>query len=201
MPSPAPPQELLEEQQQHEQHRQEHEEGPARCASDEAGPIDVDEGEDEEEEDNADADADVNKQATTATAAAANDADDADADDADPNNDKDSASDPDLPRSILRKIIKARLSQVAATELGPGKEFGVSKEALEALGEGAKVRERDEFFSSFLKILFSFLSHVRTQRCLLIFNFKISPGLHLVHHLDSQRSVQGSEAAGKSGKG
>ena len=46
----------------------------------------------------------------------------------------------DLPRSILRRIVKARLSEVSAQELGEGKEFGVSKEALEALGEGAKVR-------------------------------------------------------------
>ena len=45
----------------------------------------------------------------------------------------------DLPRSILRRIVKARLSEVSAQELGQGKEFGVSKEALEALGEGAKV--------------------------------------------------------------
>jgi len=143
MPSPAPAQELLEEQDQ--QHQQEPEAATARCASDEPQPIDIDDVAEQQEDD------DVEKATTAATAA--NNA--ADADDAYPDKTTSSADDPDLPRSILRKIVKARLSQVAATELGPGKEFGVSKEALEALGEGAKVREKKS--RVFLKKSFVFL--------------------------------------------
>ena len=96
---------------------------------DQAEPIDEDEQaeeeEEEEEEEPADATtaaADGDETTTTATP----------------------GLDFDLPRSILRRIVKARLNEVSAQELGEGKEFGVSKEALEALGEGAKVREKRE---------------------------------------------------------
>lgn len=142
-PSPAPSSELALEEQK------ETAVAPkisAAAESDQAEPIAVD---DDEEQEEAGGDTEVdddedNEAAGAATAAPAGDGND------EPST---AALDFDLPRSILRRIVKARLSEVAAQELGEGKEFGVSKEALEALGEGAKVKKSFEEKSD--ELLFS----------------------------------------------
>ena len=151
-PSPVPSSELAAEEQKEKAVEQTN----SAIESDQAEPIAVDEDEEAEEEAGCDADdeADEGEEGEAATTTAA------------PGSETTATAaglDFDLPRSILRRIVKARLSEVAAKELGEGKEFGVSKEALEALGEGAKVRrgkrtrrEAEFFFSFSFRNLLSF---------------------------------------------
>lgn len=155
--------------------------------SDQAEPIVVDEEEEEEEEGGAAGDAATDDD-DEATAAASGDKEDQTL----------TAVDFDLPRSILRRIVKAHLSEVTAQELGPGKEFGVSKEALEALGEGAKViteEEEVEFF--FFFFFFSVSPSFFLAHALISTLSTLQPGLHLVHHVHCQRPVQGREETGE----
>ena len=145
-PSPVPSSELAAEEQKEKAVEQT---TTSAIESDQAEPIAVDEDEEAEEEEAGGIDADeadeADEEATTTAAPGGEDTTTAAA----------AGLDFDLPRSILRRIVKALLSEVAAKELGEGKEFGVSKEALEALGEGAKVRRgkrrrtRSSFFLSF----------------------------------------------------
>ena len=140
-PSPVPSSELAAEEQKEKAVEQT---TTSAIESDQAEPIAVDEDEEAEEEEAGGIDADeadeADEEATTTAAPGGEDTTTAAA----------AGLDFDLPRSILRRIVKARLK-----ELGEGKEFGVSKEALEALGEGAKVRRgkrrrtRSSFFLSF----------------------------------------------------
>lgn len=138
---PSPPVPSSSELAAEEQKEKAVEQTTSAIEGDQAEPIAVDEAEEEEAGIDAD-DADEGEAATTTAA---------------PGGEETAAAglDFDLPRSILRRIVKARLSEVAAKELGEGKEFGVSKEALEALGEGAKVRTRSSS-SSFENLLSSF---------------------------------------------
>lgn len=138
---PSPPVPSSSELAAEEQKEQAVEQTTSAIESDQAEPIAVDADEEAEEEEG-----EEEGQAAATTTAAPGGGEETTA----------AGLDFDFPRSILRRIVKARLNEVAAKELGEGKEFGVSKEALEALGEGAKVRTRSSFFLSKISSLLFF---------------------------------------------